>query len=97
MDPAFFTVRTPRARTHQQLVRSSSWHACMNEPACMNRHAYWLLLLAGCCWWLLLLLLLLLPATCQPDLFDPKLTRHCLLGFSKTAFFGMGWHGLRLY
>jgi hypothetical protein len=54
MDPAFFTVRTPRARTRI----SSSWHACMNEPACMNRHAFWLLLLllaAGC--WLLLLLL----------------------------------------
>ena len=48
MDPAFFTVRTPRARTHQQQL------ACMHERTGMHEPAYMLLLL--------LLLLLLLAA-----------------------------------
>jgi hypothetical protein len=48
MDPAFFTVRTPRARTHQQQL------ACMHERTGMHKPAYMLLLL--------LLLLLLLAA-----------------------------------
>ena len=70
MDPAFFTVRTPRARTQQQLQAARMHSSCfqrsrgfknrMAHPACMNRHACWLLLLlllagAGCCCcWLLL-------------------------------------------
>jgi hypothetical protein len=69
MDPAFFTVRTPHARTHQQQLacihhvfngRADSKKRMLNR--CMNRHACWLLLLlllAGdgccCCCWLLLL------------------------------------------
>jgi hypothetical protein len=70
MDPAFFTVRTPRARTHQQqlayihhvFIGRADSKKRMAHPACMNRHACMnllLLLLAGagccCCCWLLLL------------------------------------------
>jgi hypothetical protein len=79
MDPAFFTVRTPRARTHQQRLLACILNLVAHHvfdgradskkrvahPACMNRHACWLLLLllllqvlaaaaaaAGCCcWW----------------------------------------------
>jgi hypothetical protein len=36
--------RTHAARTHARI--SSSWHACMNELACMNRYAS---VLARCC------------------------------------------------
>jgi hypothetical protein len=68
MDPAFFTVRTRRARTHQQQLacihhvfngRADSKKR-MAHLACMNLYACWLLLLlagAGCCCccWLLLL------------------------------------------
>ena len=39
MDPAFFTVRTPCARTHQQQL------ACMHERTGMHEPAYMLLLL----------------------------------------------------
>jgi hypothetical protein len=39
MDPAFFTVRTPRARTQQQHL------ACMHERTGMHEPAYMLLLL----------------------------------------------------
>jgi hypothetical protein len=65
MDPAFCTVRTPRARTHQQQLTCYAHHVFngradskkrMAHPACMNRYACWLLLLlllllasAGCC------------------------------------------------
>ena len=39
MGPAFFTVRTPHQRTHQQHL------PCMHAPACMDRHTCILLLL----------------------------------------------------
>ena len=48
MDPAFFTVRTPRARTHQQQLACYAHHVFngradskkrVAHPACMNRHA----------------------------------------------------------
>jgi hypothetical protein len=36
MDPAFFTVRTPHARTHQQqLLVCMHERTGMHEPACM--------------------------------------------------------------
>jgi hypothetical protein len=50
MDPAFFTVRTPRAHT-SAAAGMHTVHASMNEPASMNRDACMLLLLllaAGC-------------------------------------------------
>ena len=42
MDPAFFTVRTPRARTHQQQLACMHERTGMHEPACILAAA------AGC-------------------------------------------------
>jgi hypothetical protein len=59
MDPAFFTVHTPRARTHQQQL------ACMHERTGLHELACMLATTAaavGKCWLLLLLLLLLAAA-----------------------------------
>jgi hypothetical protein len=55
MDPAFFIVRTPRARTHQQQPPCMHKRTGMHEPAYMLAAAAgcWLLTAAGCCYWLL--------------------------------------------
>ena len=51
MDPAFFTVRTPCARTHQQQLACMHERTGMHEPACMLAAAAavgcWLLLAAA--------------------------------------------------
>jgi len=36
MDPAFFTVRTPHPRTHQQHLHRMYEPPGMHEPACMH-------------------------------------------------------------
>jgi hypothetical protein len=51
MDPAFFTVRTPCARTHQQQLSCMHERTGMHEPVCMLAAAAgcWLLAAAGYC------------------------------------------------
>ena len=74
MGPAFFTVRTPHQRTHQQHL------PCMHAPACMDRHTCILLQLmlrewtAGIC----MLLLLLLRACVRARLRMPVWSTPCI-------------------
>jgi hypothetical protein len=55
MDPAFFTVRTPHARTHQQQLACMHERTGIHEPVCMLAAAA-AAAAAGKCWLLLLLM-----------------------------------------
>jgi hypothetical protein len=78
MDPAFFTVRTPRARPHQQQLACMHERTGMHEPACMLAAAA----AAGCCW-----LLLVLAATAAAAAVASTSSQHQPANMMSYAFF----------